>query len=427
MNKKQELKEKMSMVTIPLEFDEDGDATEDAAVAIPSTIHIIPTGEWNHDLYGPMSITNSDIKEFMQNFNANVRKGVFITAGHEGFQELPAVGWMSSLEMRDNGLWANVEWNDLGRETLSDKQYKFFSPEFYRDYEDPQTHQIYRNVLTGGALTKSPYFKELEAVVFSDKFTKKFNDNKNDMNLADLLAKDITTLSDEEKAFIKANKDQLTEEQKTSHTAVIDEPAPAETEEEKAAREEKEKGDANEAAGLNRDGSAKEAPADAGGEGEAPADTATQVTASEIAKDPQKFAQLVKDAEEGRKAFAELRKNKLDTATAGMMFSENNRESGKFLPKSEATLRAFIETLSEKQMQSFSALVAQLPSTTLFTEEGAAETFAEGTAVAEVEHKIKAAQAADNKLTYADALKKVMSENKGLSERYNAEVAQPKA
>lgn len=423
--KKQLDPKKMSMVTIPLEFDEDG--AGEKAVDIPSTIHIIPIGEWNHDMYGPMSITTSDIREFMQNFNQEVRKGVFITAGHEGYQELPALGWMKKLEMRDNGLWADVEWNELGKDTLSDKQYKFFSPEFYRDYEDPQTHQIYRNVLTGGALTKSPYFKELEAVVFSDKIIKS-NFNTTTMNLADLLAKDITTLTDEEKAFIKTNKDQLTEEQKTSHTAIIDEPAPAETEEEKAAREEKEKGDANEAAGLNRDGSAKEA-AETVVTTEAPAaegDTTTQVTASELAKDPVKFAQLMKDAEEGRKAFAELRKNKLDTATAGMMFSEKNKDAGKFLPKSEATLRAFIETLSEKQMQSFSTLVAQLPSTKLFTEEGAAETFAEGTAVAEVEHKIAAAiKASENKLSYAEALKQVMSSNVGLSERYNAEINQP--
>lgn len=417
MKKTQDPK-KMSMVTIPLEFDEAGDAREDAAVAIPSTIHIIPIGEWNHDLYGPMSITKSDIKEFMQNFNQEIRKGVFITAGHEGFQELPAVGWMKSLEMRENGLWANVDWTELGKEVISDKQYKFFSPEFYRDYEDPQTHQIYRNVLTGGALTKSPYFKELEAVVFSDKFTKKFNTNNNDMNLADLLAKDITTLTEEEKAFIKTNKDQLTEEQKTSHTAIIDEVV-EETAEEKAAREEKEKGDANEAAGLNRDGSAKEAPADSA------VDTTAQVTASEIAKDPVKFAQLVKDAEEGRKAFAELRKTKLQATVNTMTFSENNKE-GKFAPKSGAALLAFMETLSDAQSQQFSALVAQLPSVSLFNELGSGEVFAEGTAEAEVEAKIKAAQKADDKLSYSDALKKVMSENKGLSERYNAEVSQKK-
>lgn len=51
--------------------------------------------------------------------------------------------------------------------------------------------------------------------------------------------------------------------------------APAETEEEKAAREEKEQGDANEAAGLNRDGSAKDpAPVDPAPVDPAPVDPA---------------------------------------------------------------------------------------------------------------------------------------------------------
>lgn len=401
----------------PLEFDEQ---VEDAGVEIPDTIHLIPIGQWEHDLYGGIIITATDIKEFAQNFNAGVRKGVFITAGHEGFEELPAVGWITAVEVRDNGLWGNVEWNDGGKELLSDKAFKFFSPEFYRDYEDPQTHQLYRNVLTGGALTKSPYFKELEAIVFSEpKFKKNFNDNKNTMDLNTILAKKVEELSTEEKAFVKEHAADLTDEQKTAFAPALEE-AKTETEEEKTAREAAEKTaadakaveDANIAAGLNADGSAKEIQASEKG--------GKMIQMSEVE------ANLLRQkANEGASAFAELKKQKMDTAVTSLVFSDSNK-AGRFLPKTQGNLRAFMETLSVEQMQKFTAIVAELPKNQVFTEVGQGQGAAEGTALAEVEAKVNLkmseSEKAGKKMSYSDALKEVMTENKGLDQRYTDEL-----
>jgi len=55
---------------------------------------------------------------------------------------------------------------------------------------------------------------------------------------------------------VREHKAESDAEQQSAFESVLNE-APAETSEEKAAREEKEKRDANEAAGLNRDGSPK--------------------------------------------------------------------------------------------------------------------------------------------------------------------------
>lgn len=400
-----------------------GDGEMEAAV--PSTIHLIPVGQWDHDMYGPITINTTDMMEFAQNFNAKIRNGVFITAGHEGMMELPAVGWVTKVEAREDGLWGDVEWNELGMEALCDKQFKFFSPEFYRDYEDPQTHQIYRNVLTGGALTKSPYFKELTPLVasdkicFSDKSINQFS-NTDTMNLNELLAKDITTLTDEEKVFIKSHAAELTDEQKVSHTAIIDEPkegeGDAETPEAKAAREAKEA--ENVAAGLNPDGSAKtvEAPA---------ADPAVEVQASEkgnVQISASELALLRANADKGVQAFAELEKRDVTDGIKALVFSENNRD-GRFLPKSETTLRAFMESLNKAQREKFSALVKELPtSKTLFSEIGA-QAVTEGTAQAEIESKVKAKMSEKQGMKYSDALKAVMSENPALSARYNEEVS----
>lgn len=393
-------------------------AFDDGAVAepaIPTTIQLIPIGQWDHDLYGQILITPSDIREFVDNFDANVRKGVPITAGHEGMAELPAEGWISKVYAREDGLWGDVEWTESGKALLKDKAFKFFSPEFYREYEDPETHKLYRNVLVGGALTKSPYFKELKAIVFSEpkQIKKLFNDT---MDINELVKKDIATLSDDEKAFVKSQKDTLTDEQKTHFTAIIDEVV-EETEEEKTAREEKERGDANEAAGLNRDGSAKEPEGTVVvEEGKPPVQASEKVliTAGELAI-------LRKKADEGAQAFAEAKRIKLDNAVASLSFSEKNRD-GKFLPKSTTALRSFMESLSDAQSAKFTELMGQLPKSGLFSEVGVGSKAVEGTAMAEVEAKV-AAKMSEQKLSYSEALKIVMSENEGLETRYDGELA----
>lgn len=388
----------------PFQFDENADG-----VSIPDIIHLIPMGQWEHDLYGQILITRSDIQEFAQNFNAGIRKGVFITAGHEGYAELPAQGWITKVEVRDNGLWGMVEWNELGKETLSDKQFKFFSPEFYRDYEDPQTHQLYRNVLTGGALTKQPYFKELEAVVFSEpKLKETFNEN-NTMDLKDLLVKKIEDLSDDEKAFIKSHAAELTDEQKVSHTAIIDAPAEetaTETDEEKSAREAKEASDKeaeNVAAGLNADGSAK---------------TAEQLS-EKILISASELAVLRAKADQGANAFKELSVKKLNDSVSALVFGENNK-TGRFLPKSQDILRTFMETLNDIQRASFTSLIAQLPKSESFKEIGGEGSDANSFAV--VEAKVSEKMKADSKLSYSDALKQVMSENPGLEQKFDEEL-----
>lgn len=407
----------------PFEFD---DSSAAKTVAIPDAVHLIPIGQWEHDMYGPILITNNDIREFKMNFDARIRKGVYITAGHEGCEEYPAQGWITAVEMRDNGLWGSVEWNELGKQTLSDKQYKFISPEFYTMYEDPQTHEIYRNVLIGAALTKSPYFKELEAVIFSDKNIKnKFNENKNNnMNLTDLIAKDIATLTDEEKAFIKDNSADLTDEQKETYAAIIEVKEEEKTEETSTETEKTEEEAPADEEKVEEETPAEETPA----EEPAPEEGTEKVEASEKNKSvmisASELATLKDNAAKGELAFKELRTAKLDAEIKAMTFNSETNPVGRFLPKSADILRSFMESLDDKQLLSFKSIVTQLPKTaTIFSEDGA-EDGAEGTAVNEMEAKVSAVLKANDKLTYGDALKLVMSENKGLGERYEKELGQ---
>lgn len=388
------------------EFDEGG--KKKGGGAIPDTIHLIPTGQWEHDMYGPIIITASDIREFIQNFNAEVRKGVFITAGHEGFEELPAVGWVTKVEQRDDGLWGDVEWNDRGITALSQKEFKFFSPEMCRDYEDPETHQLYRNVLTGGALTKSPYFKELQAIVFSDKALKNNFSEQQTMTktLEEILAiEDIATLTDEEKAVLVANKESLTEDQKIKYTAIIDAPV--------------EETPAPEATTTTEEAPAEVTPP---ATEETPnTDTQTMSEKKNVTISASEYEVLKEKANQGAQAFKELEKAEIETALVKMTFSATNKVAA-FLPKSKDNLRAFMETLNKDQRAKFSALVAEIPASEKFAELGAGGGTVEATTFAEINTKAEEKMKANDKLSYSEALKQVMSESEGIGERYDSEL-----
>ena len=396
--KKTKLNDKFAGI-FPFEFEESkGD--------IPDKIHIVPIGQWEHDLYGPMAITLNDINEFIQNFNMGVRKGVFITQGHQGWEEFPAVGWFTELEARSNGLWGSVSWNKEGKRTLTEKEFKFFSPEMCRDYEDPETHQLYRNVLTGGALTKSPYFKELEAIVFSDKnITSNFKKETMSKKLEEVLALDVAVLTDEDKAVIKENAETLSDEQKVTYasvlevetpkeeTPVVEEPKEDEPKVEEPVVVEEPKGDDTPVVEEPKDNEPIQAP-----------EKTVTLKASEL--------------NVYKQAFAELEKKNLDALVSGLVFSESNK-NGHFLPKSEKSLRAFMEKLNKEQRTAFSTLAKELPAMNLFKELGA-DNAGDGTAKAELDAKI--AEKTKSGMTYSDALRKVNVEFPELAQRYNEEI-----
>src|SRR5215210_834628 len=82
-------------------------------------IQVIPCGEWEHAVYGPMRITAADITEFVRNFNAGIRNDIPITEGHEVMEQKPAIGWFRELYDRGgDGLYAKVEWNEKGQDLL---------------------------------------------------------------------------------------------------------------------------------------------------------------------------------------------------------------------------------------------------------------------------------------------------------------------
>lgn len=410
-----------SIDTAKLTFAEDG---------APEEIQVLMAGKWNHPVYGPIIIEADDLAEFKQHFDDGLRRDIPITEGHESFDEKPAVGWFKSLTVKGDGLWAAMEWTPKGKQLLAERSYKYFSPEFYTEYEDPETREIYENVLVGGALTNKPYFKSMSAVVLSERtINKQYIFNEIAMDINTITAKKVEELSAEEIAFLKEHKSELSTEQLATFGSVLEETT-TETDEEKAAREEKEKGDANEAAGLNRDGSAKDAPAeltqeqkDANTAAGLNEDGSAKVDASDknvVRVSASEYKGLTEMANKGAKAFAELRTNAIKAETKQLVFSEQNSK-GKILPKDEAKAFSFMLGLTDAQRKAFAEIVEAIPSSKLFGERGSSVA-AEGTAAAELASRITKTMSEDSKLTYSDALRKVIASDKDLASRYAAEM-----
>lgn len=387
----------------------------------PSQIHLVPCGEWAHPAYGPMKITPENISEFVQNFRDKVRLDLPITAGHDNGMsggELPAIGWIEDLiDGGDRGLFGDIKWTEAGKQALSDGSFKYFSPEFYEVYEDPETGRIYNHVLVGGALTNKPYFKELDPVAtFSEpSIISQFNDTTT-MDLTTILAKDVTTLTDEEKAFVREHKDELTDEQKETAKDVLGDAADAGAGDDKAGADAGAGADDGAGAG---DGAGDDKGADEGA-GTDPVNASEKgkkVTMSEA-----EVAALKSAADKGAKAFSELETMKLDAHVSKMIFSESNKD-GKFLSTQKTAIVGFLKSLSEKQRDQFTNIINSMPKFGVAFKEIGADAGASKNVLGQIEEKvqakIKASEGTKKVLSYSEALKVILKENPDLAKAYS--------
>jgi phage I-like protein len=77
-----------------------------------------------------------------------------------------AAGWFTGqAEVRDDRLWAEVQWTPKARQEITDGEYRFISPEFTFNQKDGKTGLMTRaKDIIAAALTNKPAFKELAPV-----------------------------------------------------------------------------------------------------------------------------------------------------------------------------------------------------------------------------------------------------------------------
>ncbi len=140
-----------------------------------SWIMLMPEGEYHHPVYGKLNFSHAKLAEFKRNFDNRVRKiDISLDVDHKAAgHDSRATGWVKRVTLQGThgdmpaGLWGEIEWTPYGRQLLSDKEYKYFSPEF-GTHTDEATKKKYENVLIGGALTNRPFLKVMPAVQLAD-------------------------------------------------------------------------------------------------------------------------------------------------------------------------------------------------------------------------------------------------------------------
>jgi phage I-like protein len=364
---------------------------EEASSEIPSEIQVLPCGEWNHASYGPMKIAPADIAEMKKNFDDGVRLDVPITAGHDNGMsggELPAVAWFTELiDKGYEGLWAKVQFNERGKAHLLGREFKYFSAEFFATYSNPTDGHVYKNVLSGGALTNNPFFKEMQPVAaFSEKgiFSHDFNNEQNDMLILENVVKmSLSEMTQEHKDFLIANKAQLTAEQKVAFKEIVGEDAPAPT--------------------------APVAPVE------------TPVATNEVKISASEFAQLQNDAKRGREAAEQLEASEQAAIVSSLMASQTNA-AGRFAEAQRASVETFVKTLTAAQRNTFAEIVKAIPSNLTFGEigDGGSPTNDAQAIADKIDTEVKAVMASDKNLSQLEAMNRVFAEKPDLKKQYDA-------
>lgn len=82
--------------------------------------------------------------------------------------EKVAAGWIRNLDLRDDGLWAQIAWTDKARAFILADELRYLSPEFSPNAHSKKTGKPQGPTLFGAALLNDPYLTELPRVAASE-------------------------------------------------------------------------------------------------------------------------------------------------------------------------------------------------------------------------------------------------------------------
>jgi len=368
-----------------------------------SEIEILTTGVWHHPIYGELEITPKRLERFKKNFDDGVRKAIAIDIEHKSDEG--AVGWVKNLTIKDNSLYALVEWTPEGVQLIRNKKYRFFSPEFDDIYEDPKTGQEFRDVLIGGALTNRPFLQDLREIVLSEKYAEWTRKYINDLPDSAFLYIEPGGEKDSEgktkprslrhfpykdksgkvdlphlrNALARIPQSNLSDSVKSKVTAkakkiakqygIGDSKKKGGEKSEKTMAEKKKEVKKKKAPTKLTEKKVKKL-SKKGVEGKKDKKVKT-ITLTEDQLD-----KLEKSAEEGRKALQEVRRMRLTKTLNEFVYSEDNPD-GVLLPKSRKLAKKLLFSLGVNQRKAFIKLLESLPKVRIFSEMGVDVPFAE--------------------------------------------------
>lgn len=113
-----------------------GDASSKSSLDEPIRLFAYGTNVFT---FGTFTLDKAGAIEALERFAAYGNDLVFDyehqTFGATGNGPVPASGWIrqGALEMRDDGIYAKVEWTERARELIAKREYRYYSPSWYAD------------------------------------------------------------------------------------------------------------------------------------------------------------------------------------------------------------------------------------------------------------------------------------------------------
>lgn len=150
----------------------------------PYIIEIARVVKGFHPNYGEVEITKKDLISFKNNFDNNV-VGVDISIDFD-HETREAAGWIKEVFLSEDGtvLLAGVRWTPKGALSLSNREFRYFSPEFNRNWIHPHTGKAHGPTLLGGGLVNRPFLK-MDAIVSLKENSKKGVNEVSTISLSD--------------------------------------------------------------------------------------------------------------------------------------------------------------------------------------------------------------------------------------------------
>jgi len=130
----------------------------------PYMIELARTIKGFHVNFGEVEITKADLISFKDNFNDNV-VGVDLSIDFD-HETREAAGWIKEVFLSEDGevLLGGIRWTPKGALALSDREFRYLSPEFHHNWLHPHTGKLHGPTLLGAGLVNRPFLK-MDAIV----------------------------------------------------------------------------------------------------------------------------------------------------------------------------------------------------------------------------------------------------------------------
>lgn len=117
---------------------------------------------------GKIALTKAYLSGLVKNWERMGKPALPVDYWHDDASpDSIASGWIQSLELRGDGLYARIKWTATAKARIAADELRFLSPSFALDMMDPMTGKPQGPTLLGAALLNKPFLFDLPRVAAS--------------------------------------------------------------------------------------------------------------------------------------------------------------------------------------------------------------------------------------------------------------------